>query len=94
LKAAADCESNGHPLSVAELHQAVKDNVAVPTKPAVEGQAGLSLGERNILTAMRTAAAPATVYFLAPRETSAPFFVNPPVHRYANNAELPDKRER
>jgi SPP1 gp7 family putative phage head morphogenesis protein len=49
-------DGNGQPLSVAELHQAVKDNVAVPAKQAVEGQSGLSLGERNILSAMRTAA--------------------------------------
>jgi hypothetical protein len=46
-------DGRGSPLSVEELHQAVKDNVAVPVKAAAEGQAGLTLGERNILAAMR-----------------------------------------
>jgi hypothetical protein len=46
-------DGNGSPLSVAELHQAVKDNVAVPVKAAVEDEAGLTLGERNILSAMK-----------------------------------------
>ena len=55
-------DGNGQPLSVAELHQAVKDNVAVPVKAAAEGQAGLSLGERNILAAMRTSAVKESVY--------------------------------
>jgi hypothetical protein len=55
-------DGDGHPLSVAELHQAVKDNVAVPVKQAAEGQAGLSLGERNILTAMRTSAIQESAY--------------------------------
>ena len=55
-------DGNGQPLSVAELHQAVKDNVAVPVKAAVEGQAGLSLGERNILSAMKTSAVQESAY--------------------------------
>ena len=49
-------DGRGDPLSVEELHQAVKDNIAVPVKAAVEGQSGLSLGERNLLSALRTAA--------------------------------------
>jgi SPP1 gp7 family putative phage head morphogenesis protein len=55
-------DGDGSPLSVAELHQAVKDNVAVPQKAAVEGQAGLSLGERNILSAMRSSAVQESAY--------------------------------
>jgi SPP1 gp7 family putative phage head morphogenesis protein len=55
-------DGDGSPLSVAELQQAIKDNVAVPAKAAAEGQAGLSLGERNILAAMRTAAVQESAY--------------------------------
>jgi hypothetical protein len=55
-------DGNGEPLSVAEIHQAVKDNVAVPAKAAVEGQAGLNLGERNVLSAMRTSAVKEDTY--------------------------------
>jgi SPP1 gp7 family putative phage head morphogenesis protein len=55
-------DGNGQPLSVAELHQAVRDNIAVPQKAAEEGQAGLSLGERNILSAMRIAAVQESAY--------------------------------
>jgi hypothetical protein len=55
-------DGSGQPLSVEELHQAVKANVAVPVKAAAEGQAGLSLGERNVLAAMRTSAVQENVY--------------------------------
>jgi SPP1 gp7 family putative phage head morphogenesis protein len=55
-------DGNGQPLSVAELEQAVKANVAVPSAPAAEGQAGLTLGERNILSAMRTSAVQENAY--------------------------------
>jgi len=36
---------------VEELHAAVRDNVAIPVKAKADGEAGLSLGERNILSA-------------------------------------------
>jgi hypothetical protein len=49
-------DGNGAPLSVAELHAAVQSNIAIPTAAAVDGAAGLTLGERGILSAMRTAA--------------------------------------
>jgi hypothetical protein len=55
-------DGDGSPLSVAELHQAVKDNVAIPVKAKAEGEAGLSLGERNILAAMRTSAVKESAY--------------------------------
>jgi hypothetical protein len=37
------------------LHQAVKDNVAVPVKAAVEGQAGLSQGSPSLIVGVLAA---------------------------------------
>jgi hypothetical protein len=49
-------DGRGDPLSVDELHAAVRDNIAIPVKAKADGEAGLSLGERNLLSALRTAA--------------------------------------
>jgi hypothetical protein len=55
-------DGSGDPLSVEELHAAVRDNVAIPVRAKADGEAGLSLGTRNLLSAMMTSAVRENVY--------------------------------
>lgn len=50
-------DGSGTPLTIAELHQAITDNVAVPLSKASECQDGLTLGQRVILQQHLSAAA-------------------------------------